>query len=84
LLAINPYNGRKHVMFAYYLNNYPLEVEDCECEEEHDDGCPHTGWFVQENSAHYDECYVRVRGEVIAYAVKPTVEEAEAVMEGPW
>ncbi|WIY54106.1 Lar family restriction alleviation protein [Devosia sp. YIM 151766] len=42
---------------AIYLNAYPLEFEVCECETEHDEGCPTTGWYTASSEGEYDENY---------------------------
>lgn len=71
-------------MAAWYLNAYPLDMEDCRCDQEHDDGCPTTGWFYDSSNFEYDNCYHHVEGTVVSYAPIPTAEQAAASLKGPW
>lgn len=85
VLLVEHDNGRRCTIPAYYLNRYPLEMEDCRCDEEHDDGCPITGWFYDESNFEYEHCYHRVEGKVLAYAEIPDAETAMNLWNGgPW
>lgn len=72
--------GRECVFAAYYLNAYPLEYDDCVCkaEDDHDDGCPTTGWFYDNSNFEYENCYYEVSGNVIAWAALPTADDVKA------
>jgi len=78
-------HDRYHTYPAYYLNEHPLEMEDCNCAAEHDDGCPTTGWFYDNSNFEYENCYYPVEGEIIAYAEIPGPDIAlKLIMGGPW
>ena len=70
-------DGVARVIPAYYLNAHPLEYQDdcatrgCPKDEDHEDGCPTTGWFYDESNFEYDNCYYPIHGEVIAWARLP-------------
>ena len=77
-------DGRENVFPAYYLNAHPLEYQDtceergCPKDENHDDGCPTTGWFYDESNFEYDNCYHSISAEVIAWAALPSVAEVKS------
>jgi hypothetical protein len=74
---------KEHVFAAYYLNRYPLEYDpDCVCknEDDHEDGCPTTGWFYDNSNFEYDNCYHALEGEVIAWAELPTPGTVKAAL----
>ncbi|WP_432475333.1 hypothetical protein ACRRRS_21790 (plasmid) [Brucella anthropi] len=77
--------GREVVLPAYYLNSYPLYMDDaCTCAEEHsDDGCPCTGWYQQVYHPDYDDAYAPLRCEVIAWASLPTADAVKALIPAP-
>ena len=58
---LNIKTNKRYVTTADYLNWYPLDMDtdDCICEreEDHNDGCPSTGWFDSVPSAEYDRFY---------------------------
>lgn len=63
---------------ATYLNAHPLEYDgDCMCkhEDDHDDGCPTTGWFTHESSNQYDgglyNTLLNEGDELVAYTPVP-------------
>lgn len=77
--------GERHTALpAWYLNRHPLDYEDCICGEDHEDGCPTTGWFHDSSNFDYEHCYQSVEGEIVAWSPIPTVDEALANMRGPW
>jgi hypothetical protein len=81
------HTGKNFTMPAYYLNAYPLEFEDgCgdeKCEDEHDDGCPVTGWFYDNANFEYENCYYRIEGECLAWALIPDAVAVGAALEAP-
>ena len=76
--------GYETVIPAYYLNAYPLQYDDdCKergCTEEHEDGCPTTGWFYDESNFEYDNCYHPLQAEVLAWSKLPTPEFARTTL----
>lgn len=72
-------DGREAVFPAYYLNAHPLNYEEdcaergCPKGEEHEDGCPTTGWFYDESNFESDNCYHPISADVLAWAALPTV-----------
>lgn len=78
------HTGKNFTMPAYYLNAYPLEFEDgCgdeKCEDEHDDGCPVSGWFYDNANFEYENCYYRIEGECLAWALIPGAATVEAAL----
>lgn len=79
--------GRKTCYPAYYLNAYPLEYQDdceergCPKDQNHDDGCPTTGWFYDESNFEYDNCYHPINGDVIAWATWPDRNVVHAALQ---
>lgn len=84
ILCVGERSGQPYTQPAYYLNEHPLEYEDCICAAEHDDGCPTTGWFSDEANFDYEHAYIRIRDEVVAYAHIPNGETAMGLLKGPW
>lgn len=82
IIMVRHKNGHEGVIPAYYLNEYPLEMDDgCDapdCEDTHEDGCPHTGWFYDESNLDYQNCYYRIDAEVLAWSRLPTVDEVKS------
>jgi hypothetical protein len=78
------HTGKNFTMPAYYLNSYPLEFEDgCgdpNCEDMHDDGCPVTGWFYDNANFEYENCYYRIEGECLAWALIPDATVVESAI----
>lgn len=76
------------IMYACYLNRYPLDMEDCICdnEDEHtDDGCQHTGWFVESKHPDYDTYYETLDREVVGFAEFPDPHLVYLSLDGaPW
>lgn len=73
-LMVSRHTGKDLVLPLYYLNQMPLEKEECDCAEEHDEGCPTTGWFYDNSNFDYDNCYWPAEGEVVAWAELPKAE----------
>jgi len=74
--------GKEYVTPAYYLNAFPLEYDDCICgsEDDHEDGCPTTGWFYDESNFEYQNCYWAIEGKVLAWAPIPSAEDVKAIL----
>lgn len=85
ILMRSRHTGKNFTQPAYYLNGYPLEFEDgCgdpKCEDEHDDGCPVTGWFYDNANFEYENCYYRIEGECLAWALIPKASDVEAALQ---
>ena len=86
LAVVRGKDGRVRTIPAYYLNRYPLEYQDpcdergCPKDENHEDGCPTTGWFYDESNFEYDHCYHPLGGEVIAWAALPSAEVVDEMI----
>lgn len=79
---VGHHDGEVRTFCAWYLNGYRLQYEDqCpQCPGPDEDGncpgsdygeCPTTGWFRDESSLEYENCYYRVEGDVLAFAEIP-------------
>lgn len=76
------FSDGKPAFGAYYLNQYPLMMDECpDCTEENkwtsckscDNGDGHrsTGWFDEQTSADYDDTYYPLTVHVIAWREPP-------------
>ncbi|MCV9910222.1 hypothetical protein OIV19_21750 [Brucella sp. HL-2] len=75
--------GREVMVPAYYLNAYPLMMDDgCDdCHQDHqDEGCPCTGWYQQIYHPDYDDAYAPLRGEVLAWSRLPELDVVKALV----
>lgn len=82
-LMVGKHTGKDIVLPLYYLNAMPLEMDECKCSEEHDEGCPTTGWFYDESNFEYEHCYYRAEGEVVAWAELPSGADVRALLTAP-
>ena len=65
----------KHFAFpGYYLNAYPLQYDECRCDEPCEDGCPTTGWFYDESNFEYENCYYPISSKILRWALIPDAE----------
>lgn len=68
----------KHFAFpGYYLNAYPLQYDECRCDEPCEDGCPTTGWFYDESNWEYENCYYPISSKILRWALIP---DARAIL----
>ena len=79
-LSTGKTTGMDGVKPLYYLNEYPLEYDECKCSKEHDDGCPTTGWFYDESNFDYENCYYQAAGEIVAWAELPSPVHVRAAL----
>lgn len=83
-LMVSRHTGKDFVLPLDYLNAMPLETaDDCKCAEEHDDGCPFTGWFYNNSNYEYEDCWWRAEGEIVGWAKLPSAAEARAALPNP-